>query len=391
MVEKTKSKRKKKSKEKEKEKAKEQEREVMILKGLVVDWTLPSHATLQDWLRQDNPEIRIREVVDLFPEEIFRELETTRRGFYRQVHRHIIPAYSLKLLPFEDLPKIQKAIEETREKLATLDNMIEDAMNSKYHKRASEYYKNTSGLNPKAVSNLSNRFFVTMIPLRLDAYAWDELLTDEMKDQKKRLMARYERERSDLQGKLKDIRKKIQDAKEILNVKKEDIKNAEKDLEEAYEPMKIPVDVATLRIEKKELNDRIKDLKYLEKDLTRKINRLEQKKSNTDQNFERSYAFARRETEQTEKAISYDVQKLWTDTLEDLVRKSIDAYELPTTGSKTKKTSWTSMKEIAEKTLERIWSVQPTSKLIPKYEKFMGLINEALEGKEVKEALEGFY
>jgi len=376
-------------KEERKEIQDQDQSEAMILKGLVVNWTLPSKATLQDWLKQDNPDIRIREIVELFPEEIFKDLEAIRRGFYRHVQMLVLPAYSLKLLPFDSLPKIQITIENTRENLKVLDKKIEEALNSDYYKKASQYYKNTSGLNPKSVSNLSERFTVMMIPLRLDSFVWEDFLTEEMEKQKKRITEVYNRDKAVLESSLLSIHKKISDAQKTLDVKQKDILKADEVLDEIYEPVKLPVDVATLRIEKKELQNEIKDLRYIEKRLKRERDKLESQKRNNFQNLDGARTWARQETKNTEKAISFDVKKLWNTTLEDLIRKSVDSLEALKIPILLK--ALETIKEAAEDTLERIWSVQPTSKLIPKYEKFIGILVEALNGKDVKASLEGFY
>jgi len=364
------------------------EPESMIMKGMVINWNLPSKATLQDWLRVDNPEIRIREIVELFPEEIFRDLEAIRRDFYRKVMRLVLPAYGLKLLPFEDLPKVKDAIEHTKKSLIELDKKIKKALKSDYYEKATNYYHEVAGQKPREFRGLAHRFTTMMMPLRLDPFVWDEFLSNELQKQKDRLKQRYQTQRISLDKNLERIQKEVNEANIMLNVKMKDIKEADKVLDEIYEPVKIPVDVATLKIERQELKDRIKELKYQERDLKRKLEKLERSKQNSNQNFGRAYTWAREETEKTDKAIKFDVKRLWASNLEELVRSALESLELE---GKAKKKKLENLKADADKTLERIWSIQPKSRLIAKYEKFISLIVKALEGSTIKKDLEGFY
>jgi len=352
------------------------------MKGLVVDWQMPSRALFQDWLRLENgSDVRIREVVELLPEEIFRELDTIRRTFYKRVERLVIHAYSLKLLPIEDLPKLKAAIEHARKRLKQLDRQIKQATKTEYFKKATEYYRQTANKDPRRIFTTEGRFTVLMMPLQINALVWEQFLTDEMKQKRAALRARYRQEKKQLENQLGDIKQSLASARN-------DLERAEVDVAEAYEGIMVPMDLAKMKIEKKEIEGKIKDLKSQERNLQNKINRLNLNRREENRQWRTAANWAVRETEKTQDAIRFDVQKLWRSQLEQLIRDAIDTYEME---PRFYKQRFSRLKRSAEQVLERIWSVQPGNKLIPKYEDVSGLLALAVDGQNIKSQLEVYY
>lgn len=360
----------------------------VVLKGFVLSWSIPSRAYLQDWLRlETEEEVRVREVVELFPEDIFRELAAIRRNFYKVAEGLVLPAYGIKLLPTEGLPKLKELIAKTSKRLQELDTRIEEALKSDYHEKAVDYYTETAEASPKKVSKISGRFGVSMIPLRIDAFTWDTFLTDEMKRQLDSIDYEYKRRREINEQSMAEMR----DERRLIEAKLKDaetmIENAESEVAKAYEPMTLPVDVTTMRVQKKELEAKIKEMKKQETKLQRKINRLQTDQVNDRQSFQRSARWARDMTEETRKQVSFDVKRLWTQNLQDLVKRAIDTFDL---SKKRQIKSLKYVKTSAEETQRRIWSLQPDSNLVKKYEKFLGLVVRAINGEPVKEEFEVF-
>lgn len=354
--------------------------ESMITRGLVVNCSLPSRSILQDGIRKQEGEVRYAEIIDLFPQEIFTELETIRRFFYRKLEGMVLPAYSIKLLPFDELPKFKQVIEKTKAALIVLDAKVEAALQSAYHKKATKFFKKTSnGHKPRTFTELSKRMQVSMMPLRLDPFVWQQFLTEEMQNQEARIKARYTAQKERLDADLKQTR-------EAYRTALKDLQKANEDLDTAYETQTVPLNLATMKIELKEIKDRIKDLTYQEKDLKRKLNRLNQNRERETSSRREAYVWATERTEETEKAIAFDVKKLWADQLEDLVRRSLEAYEVP----KQLNTRLQKILKAAEELQERIITVKPGSVLVNKLINFINIISLGLEGKAIKEKLEVF-
>lgn len=354
-----------------------EEEAVIPLKGLVVNWSLPSRATLQDWLRLDHPEIRIREVVELFPEEVFKELDTIRRGFYRAVERLIVPAYTLKLLPIDSLPKLHDAIDKTRVRLKGLDVMIEEAAKSEYFAKAKKYYEETAGQSPRITSEVAGRFSVMMIPLRLDPIVWDEFLTEEMKVQQERMDRRFDDDKAFYDKRLEGLKAELESQVKVLEVKQADVAAAEAEVEEAFGGVTASVDIVALRAQRAELQEAVKGLKAQVREGQRSLERIQRDRKESTQNFQRSARWARRETEATERAMTFDVKKLWMDTLEGLAKKAVESFEL--SDKKRRKVLATTL-ETAQATVDRIYSLQPGSFLIKSYERLIEALGQALSG-----------
>ncbi|MFQ6076645.1 MAG: hypothetical protein ACE5Z5_11015 [Candidatus Bathyarchaeia archaeon] len=372
---------------KEKEKSGDAE-ESISLRGLVVDWNLPSKAILVDWLKQTVEEVRVKEVVELFPKEIFDELETIRRTFYYNLEKLTIPAYSLKLLPVEALPKFQGVIKTTRARLQKLDHDIQAALESEYTKKATKYYTQHADRRARLVESISHRFQVFMMPLRLDRILWDEFLSESMQKELERIRERYERERTSLEAQLESIREQIESAVKELEARRKDLADAEAEVEKVYEGVKIPYDIALLRVQKSELQGKVKDLKARARELQMKIQRLEREQREREAGFGRATVWARRQTEETQRRIRFDTRRVWEQEIEDFVREALDSLEET---PKVRDRILRKLERAAKASLDRIYSVMPTSRLVKAYEKFITAVKEALEGKIelAKEKLEG--
>jgi len=361
--------------------------ESIALRGLVVDWNLPSKAILVDWLKQEIDEVRLKEVVELFPKEIFDELETIRRTFYYNLEKLTIPAYSLKLLPVDGLPKFQQVIEATRKRLEKLDEKIQEALASEYTKRATEFYQKRADRRARLIERISHRFQIFMMPLRLDRVLWDEFLSESMKRELDRIHKSYERERASLQDQLKAIRSRIDQTVKELEARKRELAQAEAEVEKAYEGVKLPIDIALLRIQKSELTSRVKNLKAKARELQLKIQRLEREQRERESGISRATLWARRQTEQTDRRIRFDTRRVWEQEIEDLVREALDSLEeVP----KIRDRVLRKLERSAKKSLDRIYSVMPTSRLIKAYERFIQAVKDALAGQleEAKDQLE---
>lgn len=362
--------------------------ESIALRGLVVDWNLPSKAILVDWLKQTVDEVRLKEVVELFPKEVFDELEAIRRTFYYNLEKLTIPAYSLKLLPVDALPKFQKVIENTRNRLEKLDQEIQAALGSEYHKRATDFYAKRAERRARIIERISHRFEVFMMPLRLDRILWDEFLDESMQKELERIHERYERERKSLQEQQGSIREQIDLTVKELEARRRDLAEAEAEVEKAYEGVKVPYDLALLKVQKSELQSRVKDLKAKARQLQMKIQSLEREQRERESGFGRAQAWARRQTEETERRIRFDTRRVWEQEIEDFVREALDSLEeIPKMRDRTLR----KLERAAKTSLDRIYSVMPTSRLIKAYERFIQAVKDALAGKleEAKNQLEG--
>jgi len=333
--------------------------EPVILKGLVVDWSLPSKAALQDWLGRETQEgVRVREVVELLPIEVFQELDALRRSFDRRAEDIIVRAYSLKILPLKDLPEFQALIDSTRERLGKLDIMIEEALKSRYTALAAKYYEETADRTPKKVGKVSGRFGVLMMPLRIDPLVWDEYLSEELKAQVEKAEADYKAAKETLDSQLGEVRGELERTRKDLEASKAEV-------EKATEGVSLPFDVATMRIQRKELESRVKDLQAQERELQRRVERLQRERSDESRSVQASTAWAQERTRETERAISFDVRQLWATTLQELAKKALDALDLE---EAKRKRPLETVERHARETLERIWSLQPNSMYARSYE-----------------------
>lgn len=357
----------------------EDNEKIISLRGMVVDYSMPSRAVLVDWLKKEINDVRLKEVVELFPKEIFNELETIRRQFYYRMEVLTVPAYSLKILPMDALPKFQKVIQQTKKRFEKLDEEIKKALKDRYTKKAIDYYQD-HGSKARIVSSISHRFSVLMMPFRIDALIWQEFLDESLQRQLDAIHKRYENRKKDLENNLEKIQGQLDETKK-------DLERSSDDVAKAYEGMTLPVDVATLRIERKELQGKVKGLKYQMKKLQREINSLEWKKKDEVTTYQSSSRWAYRQTQETEKRISFDATKLYQDQLENMVRNALETFDLD---AKNRNRTLTNYVEAAKKTWDRIMSLMPTSRLGTLYEKSIIAMKKALDGKleDAKKELE---
>jgi hypothetical protein len=349
------------------------------LKGLVVEFNLPSRALFHDWVRRETTsEVRVSEIVELLPENIFRELDTIRRQFYKRVEPLIISAYTLKLLPVKDLPKLRAAVVHTRKRLKTLDRAIIKATKTDYFKKATQYYREQSNKDPKTAFLTEGRFRVSMIPLRLNALAWDTFLTDELKQKRAALSARYRKEKKRLANQLDDTQTKLTTLQqEVATTREELIKN--------YGDLNLPVDLATMKIEKTELTQIVKNLEYRKMEIERKIKRLDQNRRYESRQWRTTTNWAIRQTEKTHDAIRFDVQKLWRSHYQQLIQDAKDTYEMD---ARYHKQRFTRIREKIDQLCDRIWSVQQSHALISQLRALEGLVVMAANGSNIQKQLE---
>jgi hypothetical protein len=352
------------------------------LKGLVVDWKLPSRALFREWVNvEDNTiDINYSEVIETFPQDIFRELETIRRTFYKRVHPIIMYAYTLKLLSVDDLPKFHDAVEATRKRLEQFDKTVEHATNSDYYKAARQYLNEKHGRGPKIIINTSKRFSVMLMPFRLDSLVWDQFLTDEMKAKKAALSAQFRQSKKQLTEALAKIENQLQ----AIEVEKS---NAKAELIEAYGNANLPFDVATLKIERQDLTQQVKDLEYKKKDIQRQINRLDQNRKQENRRWRRTSNWTIRQAEKTQDEIHFDLFRAWREIKEQLKHDGIDTYDMD---PRFHTQRFIRLRDTAITAKERIYTVQPAHSSIRGFTTLIELFTKAIEGHNIKKELEEY-
>jgi len=364
-----------------------EEREAVVIRGLIVDVNLPSRDVLTDWTRFMDEDVRLKEVVELFPEEIYKTLESIRRGFYYHLERLTIPAYTLKVLPFSSLPAFQRIVEETRARFNKLDEMIIRSLESAYTKRAVEYFKTKWESKPRLTSRVSNRFRVSLIPLKLDRILWDEFLNETMKKELERIRRSYETRKQILEKKLSNVKEQIKRGTAEMERLKSELKMAREEVDKAYEERRLPYDVGMLKLEKADLKKKITNLRAKARELQDKIIRLEREREARETRFANAIGWTQRETRETEKRIRIDASRLWQEDLEALIGDALNALEEqePIRSRELRK-----LERNARTSLERLGSAMPGSTLITSYEKFLIAVKDAQEGKikQAKKALE---
>jgi len=366
------------------EKSEESQQDQFVsLNGFVVDYSLPSRTVLVDWIRKEVDEVRLKEVVELFPKEIFDELEAIRRLFYYKLVALTVPAYTLKILPFDALAKFQGAIEQAKKRLKALDVMIVKAIETTYSKKARSYYQEAGNGKPRIVNNISHRFTVSVMPLQIDRFVWREFLDESLEKQLDAIHRKYDARKQELKEEIEGIQAKI-------FVAQADLKRSKQDVAKAYEGLTVPMDLATMKIEWKELKGQINDLKYSIQKLKQQINRLELKKSRDVASFERSSRWVRSQTEETEKRITFDTKKLYQDQLEKMVR---DALNLLPRRKGIRNKGLKGRIRMALDSRNRVVSLMPTSRLGNLFEKVIIAMKEALNGnlEAAKKQLEEMY
>lgn len=366
----------------------ERKPEPFIMHGLVVQWSLPSRSTLVDWISETVEGVRVKEVVELFPKDVFDDLENIRRTFYYRVEKLTIPAYSLRILPAEALPKFQEVVEETRAALKRLDERIAEALKSDYTQKAVGYFMRKAEAKPRIVEGVSGRFNVLMMPLRIDRVLWDEFLNETMKRELERAKTTYEAERARLEEMLASVRREIDEALRELEVKRRELMEAEEEVARAYEGVKAPFDVALLRTEKAELESKVKDLKAKARELELKIQRLEREQREREQSFASARVWAGQQTEQTERRIRFDAWAVLNQQLRELVEEGLRTIEEP---SNVRAREFKRLENVARNAMERVRSVMPASRTAEYYERVYNAIREGASGnfEEAKRLLQG--
>lgn len=353
------------------------ENEPVLLQGLVVEWTLPSRESLVDWIRSTVEDVRVKEVVELFPKEIFDELESIRRSFYYKVEKLCIPAYSLKILPIEALPKFQEAVEEVRKALKGLDEKIKAAMKDEYTKKAVSYFVQKAEAKPRMVEGISGRFNVSMMPLRVDRLVWTEFLNDTLKKDLDRLNQIYQEEKARLFDELSQIRQQIEEAQKELEGKKSELAEAEEAVKQAYEPIAAPVDVALLRTEKAELESKIKSLRARARELEMRVQQLEREQQERQSRIASAYTWARQQTEQTERRIRFDAYAVFRQQLNELIAEALRVLE---EDEKVRARELKRLITVTRNAMERVRSVMPASRMADYYERLLIAVKEGADG-----------
>ncbi len=362
--------------------------EAFIMKGLVVEWTLPSKATLVDWISEVVEDVRVKEVVELFPKEIFVALENIRRVFYYKVEKLTVPAYSLKILPAEALPRFQEAVEETRKALEKLDAQIQDALKSEYTQKAISYYLRKAEAKPRIVESLSKRFQVFMIPLKIDRVLWTEFLDETMRAEMERARGAYMEEKRKLEEELANIRREIDEAGKVLEERRKELAEAEEQVAKAYEGVTLPFDLALLRTQKAELEAKVKDLRAKARDLELKIQRLEREQREREERYSSAAVWARQQTENTERRMRFDAYAVLNQQLRDLIDEGLRVMEEE--DASVRKRELKRLEKVSRAALERVRSIMPGSRMASCYEVVYDAFREAVEGnmEEAKSRLE---
>jgi hypothetical protein len=350
--------------------------EQIILSGLVVDWTLPSRSALVDWISQNVEDVRVKELVELFPKEVFDELENLRRIFYYRLQDLTIPAFGLRILPMSSLPKFQKVVELTKQALEQLDEKIREALKSEYTQKAIEYYIRMAESKPRLVDGISKRFTVALIPLRIDKLFWDEFLNEQMQREMARIREQYDKEKKKLEEQLDSIRQELELSSKRLEGARRDLADAEAEVEKAYEGVKAPVDVALLRVEKSELENKVRELRAKATDLQHKIQQLEREQRERESGVTSARVWAGQQTEETSRRLTFDAYAILTQQLRDLIDDVLRVLEEKTAPAK----ELERLKTVAQQAMERARSLMPGSTLANTYETVYVSITDALQG-----------
>jgi len=215
-------------------KPEEEEKEAITISGLVVDWDLPSRSLLMDWFRRGVEEVRVKEVVELFPEEVCARLETARRWFYAEVEKLTVQAYSLHILPLSRLAEFQEVVEKMRRRLREVDEMMKLALEDAYTRRAVDYFTKEGQRKPRIVESVSGRFHVKMMPLKIDRRAWEELLEGQLKEELRRLEEHYAKRMEELEEEYmrrremseEQLRRYLEGLREELQRRREELQRA---------------------------------------------------------------------------------------------------------------------------------------------------------------------
>ncbi|MEM2779230.1 MAG: hypothetical protein QXH00_11135 [Candidatus Jordarchaeales archaeon] len=369
------------------EKESERKVEPFIMQGLVVEWSLPSKSSLVDWISETVEDVRVKEVVELFPKEIFDELENIRRTFYYRVEKLTIPAYSLKILPAEALPKFKEVVEETRAALVRLDEKIKEALKSEYTQKAVSYFTRKAEGKPRLVEGVSGRFNIFMMPLRVDRVLWDEFLNETMRREMERAREAYISEKARLEDELKAVKAEIEEQRRRLEAARRELEEAEAEVAKAYEGVTAPVDVALLRVQKAELEAKVKDLRAKARDLELKVQRLEREHREREANFNSARIWAGRQTEQTERRVRFDAWAVLNQQLRELVEEGLRVLDEP---SNIRLREFKRLENVARNAMERVRSVMPASRMAEYYERLFIAMKEGASGRcdEAKKQLE---
>lgn len=300
--------------------------QVLELSGLVVEFDLPSKAALEDWLRREEGGLRLREVVELYPREIFKELEAIRRYFYLKLGEITVPCYSLRLLPMSNVEALRQLVERTRRELEELDRKIEGAVEDAYTRRAVEYFM-AKGKRPRLGPQLASRFSVSLMPLRISRSAWEELLDSQLREELARMEEEARRRREALEGKVKEVEWELRNSEERLRQLEERERQLKAQLEEMLEAPMAEERLKELQRQRRDLEAEVEYLESQRKELSWQVERLNRELEARRSSMVQAAGWAREAARQTAEKVSFDAAKLMIGELRSLAEEAVKAIE----------------------------------------------------------------
>lgn len=222
----------------ENKKRKSKKKTKIIIKGMTLDFQLPSESRLsENFLRQDTKtEINEKIQIRIAPTRLTNKFKSLRRKFYTELEKHAFILgkgaghRNLYLVPVKFVPSFLEVKEELSEEYKKLESNINSYLMGKTSEEEQEYrekvreYLAERGIEFRVTTGIADAFNVDLFPLEMSPNVFEEYLDSKAKKQldtsldivkreveetRRRLI---EREVMDLQRRFEEIIGKLIDA-----------------------------------------------------------------------------------------------------------------------------------------------------------------------------------
>lgn len=181
----------------ENKKRKSKKKTKIIIKGMTLDFQLPSESRLsENFLRQDTKtEINEKIQIRIAPTRLTNKFKSLRRKFYTELEKHAFILgkgaghRNLYLVPVKFVPSFLEVKEELSEEYKKLESNINSYLMGKTSEEEQEYrekvreYLAERGIEFRVTTGIADAFNVDLFPLEMSPNVFEEYLDSKAKKQ----------------------------------------------------------------------------------------------------------------------------------------------------------------------------------------------------------------
>ena len=278
---------------------------VLRLRAFVVLYRCPSRSLFEQSLKDIDSQVRRRILVEIMPREVFSRIEGLRRMFTFLLEEYCYNTLGIWLLPASNLEKFLSEVKKFEIAYEELDKLVLEAQNHPYFKAVKEYVEKKHGKELRTIALPSQRFYVELIPLRIDLEEWKEFLEDSLREE-------YERKKSEVERKRKQLEEELEEFEKVYQEKLEELRHLEEQLRDLKETGVLLVDKCRLRQEVRWLQSRVAELRS-------QLRSLEWDLREIDERYRRAREEQRRRIERSARRISLSLRDLFSAEIETIL------------------------------------------------------------------------